>query len=81
MPGASSTAGVGLSAITSGCLSHGRATMIRITHMGRRTGWSSHGWLPTIAPSAVREPAHRSFPKAMDQDDIARVIGDFAADS
>ena len=58
---------------------HGCATMIQITHMGRRTGWSSHGWLPTIAPSAVREPAHRSFPKAMDQDDIDRVIGDFAA--
>ena len=58
---------------------HGCATMIQITHMGRRTGWSSHGWLPTIAPSAVREPAHRSFPKAMDHDDIERVIGDFAA--
>ena len=58
---------------------HGCATMIQITHMGRRTGWSSHGWLPTIAPSAVREPAHRSFPKAMDQEDIDRVIGDFAA--
>ena len=58
---------------------HGCATMIQITHMGRRTGWSSHGWLPTIAPSAVREPAHRSFPKAMDHNDIERVIGDFAA--
>ena len=58
---------------------HGCATMIQITHMGRRTGWSSHGWLPTIAPSAVREPAHRSFPKAMDRDDIDRVVGDFAA--
>ena len=58
---------------------HGCATMIQLTHMGRRTGWSSHGWLPTIAPSAMREPAHRSFPKAMDRDDIARVIGDFAA--
>ena len=58
---------------------HGCATMIQITHMGRRTGWSSHGWLPTIAPSAVREPAHRSFPRAMDRDDIDRVIRDFAA--
>ena len=58
---------------------HGCATMIQLTHMGRRTGWSSHGWLPTIAPSAVREPAHRSFPKAMDRDDIDRVVGDFAA--
>ena len=58
---------------------HGCATMIQITHMGRRTGWSSHGWLPTIAPSAVREPAHRSIPKAMDRDDIERVVRDFAA--
>ena len=58
---------------------HHCATMIQITHMGRRTGWSSHGWLPVIAPSAVREPAHRSFPKAMDRDDIERVIGDYAA--
>ena len=58
---------------------HDCATMIQITHMGRRTGWSSHGWLPVIAPSAVREPAHRAFPKAMDRDDIERVIGDYAA--
>ena len=58
---------------------HDCATMIQITHMGRRTGWSSHGWLPVVAPSAVREPAHRSFPKAMDRDDIERVIGDYAA--
>ncbi|MCY4285926.1 MAG: NADH:flavin oxidoreductase [Thiotrichales bacterium] len=68
-----------LRALAEGVHRHGCATMIQITHMGRRTGWSSHGWLPTIAPSAVREPAHRSFPKAMDRDDIDRVIGDFAA--
>ena len=68
-----------LRAFSEGVHRHGCATMIQITHMGRRTGWSSHGWLPTIAPSAVREPAHRSFPKAMDRDDVERVIGDFAA--
>ena len=68
-----------LQSFSEGVHRHGCATMIQITHMGRRTGWSSHGWLPTIAPSAVREPAHRSFPKAMDQSDIERVIGDFAA--
>ena len=68
-----------LQSFSEGLHRHGCATMIQITHMGRRTGWSSHGWLPTIAPSAVREPAHRSFPKAMDHDDIERVIGDFAA--
>ena len=68
-----------LQSFAEGVHRHGCATMIQVTHMGRRTGWSSHGWLPTIAPSAVREPAHRSFPKAMDEDDIDRVIGDFAA--
>ena len=68
-----------LRAFSEGVHRHGCATMIQITHMGRRTGWSSHGWLPTIAPSAVREPAHRSFPKAMDRDDVERIIGDFAA--
>ena len=32
-----------------------------------------------IAPSRVREPAHRGFPKIMDHADIKRVIGDYAA--
>ena len=68
-----------LQSFAEGVHRHDCATMIQITHMGRRTGWSSHGWLPTVAPSAVREPAHRSFPKAMDRDDIQRVVGDFAA--
>ena len=56
---------------------HDCALMIQLTHMGRRTGWASRDWLPTIAPSRVREPAHRSFPKAMDRADINRVSGDF----
>ena len=45
----------------------------QITHMGRRTVWNDADWLPVIAPSRVREPAHRAFPKAMDKDDIRRV--------
>jgi N-methyl-L-proline demethylase len=35
--------------------------------------------LPVIAPSRVREPAHRGFPKVMDHADIKRVIGDYVA--
>ena len=35
--------------------------------------------MPTIAPSPLREPAHRSFPKAMEDFDIERVQDDFAA--
>lgn len=57
---------------------HGAAVMIQITHLGRRTGWNKEDWLPVIAPSAVREPAHRTFPKAMEEWDIARVIAAYA---
>jgi 2,4-dienoyl-CoA reductase-like NADH-dependent reductase (Old Yellow Enzyme family)/thioredoxin reductase len=56
----------------------GAALMIQLTHMGRRTSWDAAGWLPPIAPSPVREPAHRSFPKEMDDHDIRRVCKDFA---
>lgn len=57
---------------------HGAATMIQLTHMGRRTVWDDGDWLTTIAPSSVREPAHRSFPKAMEESDIRRVVAAFA---
>ena len=56
----------------------GAAVMIQITHLGRRTSWSKDDWLPVIAPSHVREPAHRAFPKAMEDWDIARVIAAYA---
>ncbi|MEJ1161267.1 NADH:flavin oxidoreductase [Prosthecomicrobium sp. N25] len=57
---------------------NGAAVMIQITHLGRRTGWNKEDWLPVIAPSPVREPAHRAFPKAMEDWDIARVIAAYA---
>jgi 2,4-dienoyl-CoA reductase-like NADH-dependent reductase (Old Yellow Enzyme family) len=53
---------------------HGAAVMIQVTHLGRRTSWSKADWLPVVAPSNVREPAHRTFPKIMEDWDIARVI-------
>jgi len=56
----------------------GAAVMIQITHLGRRTTWSKADWLPVLAPSNVREPAHRAFPKAMEDWDIARVIEAYA---
>jgi 2,4-dienoyl-CoA reductase-like NADH-dependent reductase (Old Yellow Enzyme family) len=56
---------------------HGTATMVQLTHMGRRTVWDDGDWLPTISASSVREPAHRSFPKAMDEADIRRVVASF----
>jgi 2,4-dienoyl-CoA reductase-like NADH-dependent reductase (Old Yellow Enzyme family) len=58
---------------------HGAAVMCQITHMGRRTYWDTEHWLPTIAPSPVREPAHRSIPKEMELSDIKRVIQAYAA--
>ncbi len=57
---------------------HGAAVMIQVTHLGRRTSWSKSDWLPVLAPSNVREPAHRAFPKAMEDWDIARVVAGYA---
>ncbi len=48
--------------------------MCQLTHMGRRTVWNQGHWLPVIAPSRVREPAHRAFPREMDKEDIDRVV-------
>ncbi len=52
---------------------HDCALICQVTHMGRRTVWNAGDWLPVTAPSRVREPAHRGFPKAMDKDDIKRI--------
>ena len=53
--------------------------MCQITHLGRRTYWNRADWLPVLAPSGVREPAHRSFPKAMEDHDIRRVVRAYGA--
>lgn len=60
------------------CHDHGTAVMIQLTHLGRRSVWNKSDWLPVIAPSGLREPAHRAFPKEMEDWDIARVIVDYA---
>ena len=56
---------------------HGGALMCQITHMGHRTVWDHGAWLPTVSASAVRDRAHRAFPKAMEQWDIDRIVRDF----
>ena len=61
------------------CHAHGTAVMIQLTHLGRRTAWNKADWLPVLAPSPVREPAHRAFPKAIEDWDIERIIADYAA--
>lgn len=53
---------------------HGAAIMVQLTHLGRRGQATIEHWLPTIAPSGIRETVHRSTPKAMDKYDIQRVI-------
>ncbi len=58
---------------------HGAATMVQLTHLGRRTVADDGDWLPTISASSVREPAHRSFPKEMEESDIRRVVRAFGA--
>jgi 2,4-dienoyl-CoA reductase-like NADH-dependent reductase (Old Yellow Enzyme family)/thioredoxin reductase len=58
---------------------HGAKLMCQLTHMGRRTRWDTENWFPTLAPSALREPAHHSFPKAMEDFDIERIQNDYAA--
>ena len=57
---------------------HGAAAMIQISHLGRRTGWGQDDWLPVIAPSPLREPAHRSHPKPAEEWDIERIVGQYA---
>ncbi|MFC3616589.1 FAD-dependent oxidoreductase [Lutimaribacter marinistellae] len=60
------------------CHAHGCAVMIQLTHLGRRTGWNKGDWLPSVAPSHFREPAHRAFPKKLEDFDITRIITDYA---
>jgi 2,4-dienoyl-CoA reductase-like NADH-dependent reductase (Old Yellow Enzyme family) len=60
------------------CHAYGTAVMIQLTHLGRRTAFAQGDWLPVIAASRVREAAHRSFPKQMEDWDIERVIKDYA---
>jgi 2,4-dienoyl-CoA reductase-like NADH-dependent reductase (Old Yellow Enzyme family) len=55
----------------------GAALMCQISHMGRRTTWDSGDWLPTIAPSVLRDPAHHSVPREMDARDIRRIVAAF----
>ena len=56
---------------------HGAALMCQLTHLGRRSKWNTDEWLVPIAPSPLREPSHRAFPREMDAFDIRRVIRRF----
>jgi 2,4-dienoyl-CoA reductase-like NADH-dependent reductase (Old Yellow Enzyme family)/thioredoxin reductase len=58
---------------------HDCALMCQITHLGRRGDSNVAERLPTIGPSPIRETLHRSVPKEMDEDDIARVVKAYGA--
>ncbi|SAK80923.1 NADH:flavin oxidoreductase [Caballeronia temeraria] len=60
------------------CHEHGAKVMIQLTHLGRRTRWDKGDWLPAVSPSHSREPAHRAFPKKLEDWDIERIVRDFA---
>lgn len=64
--------------LTDACHEHGCAVMIQLTHLGRRTGWNKGDWLPSVSSSRHREPAHRAFPKLIEDWDIDRILTDFA---
>ncbi|MDH4573782.1 dimethylglycine demethylation protein DgcA [Salinicola acroporae] len=57
---------------------HGGKIMIQITHMGRRSRWDGHNWSTLVSPSGIREPVHRATCKTIEEEEIWRIIGDFA---
>ena len=65
-------------AMTDSIHEHGASAMIQISHLGRRTSWGQDDWLPVVAPSALREPAHRAHPKVAETWDIDRIVGHYA---
>ncbi|HJP16099.1 MAG TPA: NAD(P)/FAD-dependent oxidoreductase, partial [Acidimicrobiales bacterium] len=67
-----------LQRLTDGVHEHGAACMIQLTHLGRRSIWSYDNWLPVVAPTSLREPAHRAIPKEAEDWDIERIIRKFA---
>lgn len=57
---------------------HGGKIMIQITHMGRRSRWDGENWPNLMSPSGIREPVHRATCKTIEEEEIWRIIGDFA---
>ncbi len=51
--------------------------MIQLTHLGRRTSWSKGDWLPSLSSGKHREPAHKAFPKVIENWDIKRIISEY----
>ncbi len=56
---------------------HSTALMCQLSHLGHRSRYDVDPWLAPIAPSPLKEFAHRSFAREMDIFDIRRVVDDF----
>jgi 2,4-dienoyl-CoA reductase-like NADH-dependent reductase (Old Yellow Enzyme family) len=65
--------------MAAGIHAHGALCTVQLTHGGRRERWDDVNWLPAFAPSGLRELVHRSFPVAMEDHDINRIVSDYAA--
>lgn len=57
---------------------HQCGIVCQISHLGNRTTWAAGNWLPVVAPSRVKEPAHRAIPREMDKYDIKRARAAYA---
>ncbi len=55
------------------------ALMCQLSHAGRRTVTNHGGWLPALSTTSVKEPAHGSFPKVIEDTDIHRIIKAYGA--
>ena len=58
---------------------HDVPLVCQLSHAGRRTRPDGNHWLPTVAPSAIREPAHGAMPKVLETADIRRIVADYAS--
>ncbi|MGY9049551.1 MAG: oxidoreductase, partial [Rhodobacterales bacterium] len=67
-----------MKALADECHGHGCAVMIQLTHLGRRTQWNKGDWLPVVSSGPLREPAHRAFPKVIEDWEIDQIIEDYA---
>ncbi len=58
---------------------HDCAAMIQLSHLGRRTGWDKGDWLPSVAPTRRREPAHMYGAKLVEDWDLDRIVDDYVS--
>ncbi len=58
---------------------HDVALMCQLSHAGRRTVANHGSWLPALSTTPVKEPAHGSFPKVIEDTDIHRIIKAYGA--